>query len=189
LYSFTDGSGPSGPTLDASGNIYGVASPGGTFDSGYVFKITVEGQESVLYNFTGGEDGGNPSCRLTRDTYGNLYGCTSAGGANGNGIVFEVDTNSNETVLYSFSGDPSAGAPYGLITLDSQGNLYGIASGGPNGDDAAYQITLGQLTILHSFGPELSAWGLAIDKTGNLYGASPYGGLNKDGAIYKLTRH
>lgn len=79
------------------------------------------------------------------------------------------------------SGDPSAGAPYGPVVPDTQGNLYGSASGGQDGDEVAYEITGEQLTILHSFGPELSAWGLALDKSGNLHGVSPNSGSKKYG--------
>jgi hypothetical protein len=36
--------------------------------------------ESVLYNFTGGSDGGDPQSSLTFDAAGNLYGTTHGGG-------------------------------------------------------------------------------------------------------------
>ncbi len=37
--------------------------------------------EAVLYNFTGGSDGGSPQARLTPDGAGNFYGTTNAGGS------------------------------------------------------------------------------------------------------------
>ena len=42
-----------------------------------------------LYDFTGGSDGAAPYSNLVMDASGNLYGTTSAGGANGDGTVFE----------------------------------------------------------------------------------------------------
>jgi hypothetical protein len=36
--------------------------------------------ETVLYNFTGGSDGGTPMSRLTSDGAGNYYGTTGFGG-------------------------------------------------------------------------------------------------------------
>jgi hypothetical protein len=57
------------------------------------------GQETVLYTFTGGTDGGGPSGGLSMDSAENLYGttlvggnlndCTAGGGA-GCGVVFKI---------------------------------------------------------------------------------------------------
>jgi hypothetical protein len=71
--------------------------------------------ETVLYNFTGGSDGGEPQSSLTPDGAGNFYGTTYYGGltcseqgTEGCGTVFELSPNGsggwNETVLYSFTG-------------------------------------------------------------------------------------
>jgi uncharacterized repeat protein (TIGR03803 family) len=49
--------------------------------------------ETVLYNFTGGGDGGNPQSNLTFDGAGNLYGTTNGGGLFGYGTVFELSPN------------------------------------------------------------------------------------------------
>jgi len=44
--------------------------------------------ETVLYSFTGGNDGALPTARLIEGSDGSLYGTTSAGGANGTGGRF-----------------------------------------------------------------------------------------------------
>ena len=54
-----------------------------------MFKLDSTGKWTVLYNFTGGADGGGPAAGLVRDEAGNLYGTTSMGNANG-GTVFEL---------------------------------------------------------------------------------------------------
>jgi len=51
-------------------------------------------------SFTGGADGGQPN-GVIRDSAGNLYGTTYAGGTAGFGTVFELDTAGQETVLHS----------------------------------------------------------------------------------------
>src|SRR3954462_8229872 len=65
---------------------------------------------NLIYNFSGGADGGKPNARLTLDAAGNLYGTTEGGGL-GFGIVFKLSPNGgggwNETVLYRFTGGPS----------------------------------------------------------------------------------
>jgi uncharacterized repeat protein (TIGR03803 family) len=77
---------------DSQGNLYGSALQGGPADNlgGNVFKISRQGTWSVLYNFTGGPDGGNPAGSLLMDSAGNLYGTTASGGVSGRGTVFKL---------------------------------------------------------------------------------------------------
>ena len=106
LYSFTggttDGLYPTGALVfSKSGHLYGTTSQGGNSTTcgifggscGVVFELTpVSGgwKESVLYEFTGGADGGTPYDALVIDSKGNLYGTTSVGGSSGMGTVFEL---------------------------------------------------------------------------------------------------
>ena len=62
---------------------------------------------------------------LIMDSSGNLYGTTAAGGASGDGTVFELAHGSGTiTTLASFNGTNGANPDAGLI-MDSSGNLYG----------------------------------------------------------------
>lgn len=97
LHSFsqTDGQLPvAGLIQDAEGNLYGTTSSGGLYGGNYgygtVFKITPDGTETVLYNFTGGAHGANPEAGLILDANGDLYGTTTNGGAYACGTVFKV---------------------------------------------------------------------------------------------------
>jgi uncharacterized repeat protein (TIGR03803 family) len=94
LYAFTgksDGGEPyAGIVLDASGNVYGTATIGGTGSHGAVFMVNPAGQETVLHDFTGGADGGDPFGGVIRDASGNLYGAAEIGGTQFGGLVFEM---------------------------------------------------------------------------------------------------
>jgi uncharacterized repeat protein (TIGR03803 family) len=95
LHSFdgNDGSYPeSTPVHDSTGNIFGTAVQGGPagYLGGTVFKIAPDGTFSVIYDFTGGADGGGPAGTLKIDSAGNIYGTTASGGSSGNGTVFEL---------------------------------------------------------------------------------------------------
>lgn len=188
----TDGSVPeSGVISDSSGNLYGTTYSGGTSNAGVVFKIGAGGHESVLYSFTAGPDGGNPSSGVIRDSAGNLYGVTSIGGvpnancSQGCGVIYKVDATGHETVLYTFTGGASGGFPGGTLAVDATGNLYGTA-GTPAGGTAGtvsvvYKLdTSGHETVLYTFtgGADggISAAGAVLDSTGNLYGATVSGG-------------
>ena len=153
LYSFSgppDGEIPfAGLVRDAAGNVYGTTPYGGratpcpsqiVYDGcGTVFKLAPSGQETLLYTFTGGTDGGVPYSDLIMDPKGNLYGTTSQGGSPigcggapefvGCGVVFEITTAGKERVLYTFNGGTDGAAPYGGL-LYSKGALYGTTTAG-----------------------------------------------------------
>jgi uncharacterized repeat protein (TIGR03803 family) len=137
----------------------------------------------LLYQFTGGTDGGNP-LGLIINKQGNLLGTASSGGALGYGDVWEISPGFQ--VLYS---PTSGGYLGGDLALDASGNLYFDSA-----DGGAYELSAsGSEKVIHSFYPA-GGWGdgefpsgsLAI--SGNyLYGTTWNGGEGSDGVIYKLS--
>jgi uncharacterized repeat protein (TIGR03803 family) len=194
LYSFaggSDGNAPVGGLIrDPAGNLYGTTFYGGggcTFGCGTVFKVDHSGNETVLYRFTDGSDGGFPTGRLLRDTAGNLYGTSSAGGnfgcslGEGCGVVFRLDTSNRETVLYTFTGGVDGEYPYPGLSMDSSSTLYGATwLGGNFGKGVVFKLnTSGTETVLHSFtgGSDGTYPGdLLLDSAGDLYGVAAGGG-------------
>ena len=153
LYSFTgfpDGDGPLSVLLmDPEGNLYGTTKVGGNGECGgsgcgVVFELSPQPDgswtESVLYVFcslSNCADGEEPIAGpLVRDAAGNLYGTTYFGGAyrncngDGCGVVFKLDTTLKETVLHNFTGGADGAFPWAGLTMDSAGNLYGVAEAG-----------------------------------------------------------
>lgn len=195
LYSFTgyptDGELPAGGLVrDKQGNFYGTTYYGGAYDVGTVFRVDRNGKETVLYSFTGGEDGANPSSGVVLDNAGNLYGTTPYGGdfsctlegPYGCGVVFRIDTTGQETALYTFTGGADGGFPTAGLIWDQRGNLYGTTEvGGLPSSGVVFKLDLaGKETVLYSFtgrgdGGYPSA-GLVLDEAGNLYGTTQYGG-------------
>jgi uncharacterized repeat protein (TIGR03803 family) len=119
---------------DAAGNLYGTTMGGGTSGAGVVFKLDSAGNETVLYTFKRMPDGSEPQAGLIQDTAGNFYGTTVYGGngpgycPQGCGVVFKLDANGNETVLYAFAGKSDGGGPVAPLVMDSAGNLYGTTN-------------------------------------------------------------
>ncbi len=199
------GSGMDGVTLyggvitDNSGNIYGTTSIGGQFHFGTVFEITPSGQETILWNFTGGTDGEGPQSGLIRDAQGNLYGTTELGGKYGQGTVFEI-TGTTEKTLWSFGLGEDGNEPTCALIRDGQGNLYGTTTGGGQfGFGVVFRVTpSGNETMLHSFaGPPTDGAsplaGLVTDGKGNGYGTTNSGGSGSSslcqgcGTVFKLS--
>jgi uncharacterized repeat protein (TIGR03803 family) len=195
----------SGVIFDAQGNLYGEASNtsgvvGG--GAGVVFKLTpptgsgTNWTAMTLYTFTGSPDGEAPIGGLIFDSAGNLYGTTSAGGSANKGTVFELsppaagNANWSETILYSFTGVANNGnSPDTGVVMNKAGALFGSAAGGVLSHGVVFQLTppaTGQTTwtekVIYAFISPFGRAGtgpsgpLAIDGTGNLYGAAGTGG-------------
>ncbi|HTA24128.1 MAG TPA: choice-of-anchor tandem repeat GloVer-containing protein [Terriglobales bacterium] len=183
-----------GLVIDASGNLYGTASYGGSTYNGVVFKVTQGGQETVLYNFLGGTDGSTPEASLQMDSAGNLYGTTNAGGAFGFGTVFKLTQSGQETVLYSFAGGTADGAnPEGGLAVDRAHNIYGTTyAGGQYGAGTVFRLsTKGKETVLYSFGNGTDGAnpvaGVTLGSAGEIYGTTSAGGTGTYGTVFQLT--
>ncbi len=227
LYSFQGGNDGANPEARVSvgpdGTLYGTTTAGGgagcyqNLGCGTVFSLRPSPRactaalcpwtETVLYRFTGGNDGATPEAEVILDHAGSLYGTTYAGGANKGGTVFELTPAGSgwtESVLYSFSGFGGGLNPASGLIFDPAGNLYGTtASGGQGGNGTVYQLT-----------PSGSGWtekaiyvfqggtdgsyphaSLVQDPAGNLYGTnleavyelSPSGGGWTFSVLYNLN--
>jgi uncharacterized repeat protein (TIGR03803 family) len=197
LYRFTgtgeDGLNPfAGVVRDPSGNLYGTLTYGGASGAGTVFKVDPAGQETILYSFTGGADGGQSYAGLIRDSAGNLYGTTASGGSGSGGVIFKLDPSGAETVLYNFTGPDGAGPLSGLIR-DSAGNLYGTTQGGGASEfGTVFKLSpTGTETVLYSFAGGTDAQypayaSLVGDKSGNLFGVTDSGGSYGLGAVFEV---
>jgi uncharacterized repeat protein (TIGR03803 family) len=204
IHNFTGGSDGSDPLagfiMDVAGNLYGTASSGGRSGAGVVFKLTTSGQETVLYNFTGGADGANPQASLVLDKAGNLYGTTYAGGVSNAGTVFQVSRTGKEKVLHTFAGGADGANPIAALAIDKAGNLYGTTTaGGSSGKGSVYMLSVPSVAggpwtekILHSFGAgtdgAIPVAGVTLDTSGNLYGTTSAGGSYGYGTVFQLKR-
>jgi len=132
---------------DGAGNFYGTTGLGGASGLGTVFLVDRAGKEKVLHQFRGGSDGAFPYGDLVRDSAGNLYGTTSAGGGSGCGgggcgTVFKLNKYGKETLLYSFTGGTDGGTPYAGLIRDPAGNLYGTSFiGGATGNGVVFKLS------------------------------------------------
>jgi len=197
LASFTgnNGSDPSaGVTFDSSGNLFGTTLYGGASGQGTVYEIAkVTGTLTTLASFTGA-NGSGPYAGVTFDSSGNLFGTTGyKGGTSNGGTVYEIAQGSSTlTTLASFTG-ANGSLPYGGVTFDSSGNLFGTTfNGGTSGYGTVYEIAKGSstLTTLASFtganGRTPNA-GVTFDSSGNLFGTTFSGGTSSYGTVYEIA--
>ncbi len=222
LYRFAggnDGSGPlAGVYVGPDGNLYGTTYRGGGtgchgFGCGTIFTVKkfclgslCQYGTSIIYRFTGGSDGAQPSGPLVFDRSGAIYGTAVNGGLHlgcggpGCGVVFKVAKGGlswTEHVLYQFAGGTDAQLPIGGVIFDSAGNLYGTTeSGGSHGLGTVFELTSSGSgwteQILYSFHSTIDGYypqtGLIFDSRNNLYGATVFGGSSLGGTIFELAR-
>lgn len=194
LYSFSgtpDGAYPEASLiLDSAGNLHGTTFQGGASNAGSIFRLSASGAESLLYSFTSGADGGNPSAPLVIDAAGDLYGTTQIGGDSQQGVAFKFSASA--TNIHVFTGRKDGASPFGGFLMDSAGHLFGTTTlGGSANRGTVFRLDpSGIETVLHSFhGPAdggRPCAGLIQDAAGNLYGTT-YGTGAKWGTIFKLT--
>jgi len=189
-----DGSTPyNAVILDEQGNIYGPTSLGGSYGYGTIFQLTPSGPgwtETMLYNFTGGSDGGQPFVDLIMDQAGNLYGAAGA-------VLFELSPSSGGwtfSVVYTLTGGSADG-----LAMDGAGNIYGTATGGAHGCGFVFELSpldggwaysdLHDFTCSDGHNPGGRP---ALDATGKLYGTTVYGGTGLAcqygcGTVWEIT--
>jgi uncharacterized repeat protein (TIGR03803 family) len=178
------------------GAFYGTAAAGGPWlndfgDSpGFAFKMSFNGEFTLLYAFTGEDDGGFPTGGLVQGGDGSFYGTTLLGGWWNAGTVFRLTTNGILTTLYSFSGSDDGYCPFAGLVQGNDGILYGTTAYGGVYDEIAdgygggtvFKITTnGTLTTLASFSGDdgaLPVAPLVKGPDGNFYGTTYTGGLN-----------
>jgi uncharacterized repeat protein (TIGR03803 family) len=206
LHAFTggaDGAYPTGGLVrDSAGNLYSTAYNGGNltcgapYGCGTVFKLDAAGTLTVLYAFTGGNDGQLPDGGVIRDAAGNLYGGTSFGGSANGGTIFKLDAAGKETVLFRFGAKSQGRDPMGSLFRDAAGNLFGTTYQGGysylGGEGTVFKVDpRGQQTVLHAFTPTGDGafpYAGIVPYGEDIHGMTTGGGAYEYGAVFKLDK-
>ena len=145
---------------------------------------------TTLATFTGSNGATPMYMTMIEANDGNLYGTTVTGGANGDGVLFQMTLSGQLKIVHSFCNRAHCTdgmQPYGGVIQGTDGNLYGTTAYGglrfhPYG--TVFKITLGgQFTVLHKFCPGGPVRGHCTD--GSLPLAAPVEGRN--GQFYLTT--
>lgn len=183
----------SGLTLGTDGNFYGTMYNGGASNNGAVFKMTPAGKVTILYSFTGGNDGKNPEAPPIEGTDGNFYGTTFIGGLDNDGTVYWMTPAGKLTTCVSFTASDGQ-QPYSPLVQGTDGNFYGTTSSG-DGFGTVFKVTPAKacaVTTLYAFndagGDGAYPDGVLVQGSdGNLYSTAYEGSSNNYGVVYDLT--
>lgn len=189
-----DGENPDAGLIASHGVLYGTTSRGGSHASGAIFKVDVDGNETLLHSFDLAHNDGAwyPESELY-ELNGYMYGTTQLGGAHGEGTIYRLDSRGNVEIVHSFGSGKNDGTyPFsGLVAIG--GVLYGTTSnGGTHGIGTVYSLTLPRtVRVLHSFsGPDGAApHATLVAAGGALYGVTEAGGTNNRGVVFRVDLH
>jgi len=194
----TDGYYPYGSFIQAkNGLLYGITMNGGTQNRGTIFSYNIlTGTETKLWDFGVGSDGSSPIGSLFQASDTLLYGSTTAGGINNEGILFSYNiTTGAETDLHDFGSGADGSLPYSSLIQINDSLLYGTTTKG--GTDSvgiifSYNILRDAYTNFYSFNTSSDSDGnypnpLVEANNGLIYGTTTLGGSYGAGTIFSFN--
>jgi uncharacterized repeat protein (TIGR03803 family) len=213
-----DGDLPTGElSFDANGSLYGVTFFSGGQNAGNVYRLAPKHKNWVftdLFDFQGtspSPTGLSATGGMIFDSAGNLYGTTSNGGPEFNGVLYKLTPDGKQytqTILYNFcslSNCADGGDPYfSTLVMDSTGVLFGTGRSGGNSDFFSQPAG-----VIYSFDPSVSQEkviykfcgdtgckdgahpsNVVMDAAGNLFGTTlqggRFGGSEGAGTVFML---
>ena len=191
LANCADGSAPHSPILGSDGNLYGTTIAGGSSHVGVVYRMTLDGEETILHDFCSscaGEDGPNP---IIQASDGNFYGTTFLGGEFDDGSLFRITPTGEFTVLHQFCSQQNCidGSLPEDVIQGIDGNLYGATyNGGSHASGAIYKMTLsGSYEVIYNScefcSDGASPSNIVQDANGNFFGVTQASAPN----LFELT--
>ena len=199
LYGTTAEGGGGGCNLYGCGTVFNLQPPLATVCRNVLCGWT----KTVLYRFTGFQDGYVPLGDLIFDQTGNLYGTASDGSFPSLGTVYKLTPSYGywtEDTLHTFTEGSDGTGPNSGVVFDTAGNLYGTTSTGGGGCfgnlcGAVYELSPSGSgwteTILYAFqggtDGQSPIGGVIFDPAGNLYGTTSTGGAGGGGTAFELS--
>ncbi|MFI5219830.1 MAG: choice-of-anchor tandem repeat GloVer-containing protein [Bacteroidia bacterium] len=188
----TNGGGPQGSLIQASNSkLYGMTTWGGNFNCGILFSYDIStGTFTKLKNFFS-SSGKFPTGSLFQATDGLLYGMTSKGGNNQDGVLFKFDIATNTFTKIIDLWSIGVAEPYGSLIQVTNGLLFGMTrSGGLLGKGAIFTYDITNDTAIKVFDFNTSGTGmypygdLMQASNGKFYGMTHDGGPNNYGTLF-----
>jgi uncharacterized repeat protein (TIGR03803 family) len=181
-----------GLLLASNGNFYGLMSQGGIADNGVLFEYNASTNTyTKKVDLSTSLFGSYPQGGLMRASNNKLYGMAKDGGANNEGVIFEIDPITNTfTKKYDFV-ETSGSFPQGDLAQALNGKLYGLTSeGGATGDGTIFEFDpiSGVYTKKHDFDETNGSepfGSLVLASNNKLYGATSSGGAEGYGVIFE----
>lgn len=183
-------------TINAQTQLWGTCATGGATGQGTIFTADGNGNNfHKIYDFVNAT-GQYPWGNLTLANNGSLYGITEFGGFGDSCVCFKYNpTTGVYTNIHDFFYNMNLGwhAMSGMLNA-SDGNLYGLCSGGGTGtgNGVIYKIdpTTDTYSDIYNFTGASGTYpcgSLMQANDGNLYGFTCSGGANSGGVLFQYN--
>jgi len=184
------GSAPMALLEAPGGMIYGTTHTGGSFNSGIIFKIKMNGTDfSKVADVPGGLGGSRPIGNLILTSEEEIIGMTQEDGSNNNGAIFKLNTGNQYVKLFDLSTITGA-SPQKIIELNDGSLCVITAVGGTNNMGASFTISKdgSDFNLVRDFNLDSGIIPLDLIQTvdGYLIGTTREGGQNNQGLIYQM---
>ena len=182
------GSHPNGSLMQANtGYFYGMTLDGGLYNMGVLFEWDPEDNSlRKIIDFNGESTGKHPYGSLIQADNGMLYGMTSEGGANNDGVIFAFDRGLNSFIKkVDFASVERGKNPHGSLLQAKNGKLYGMTVNGGLRNDGLVKNE----GVIFEFDPVTSEFQKKINFSYRPMGRYPYGSLIEadNGKMYGMT--
>lgn len=184
-------------TQGLNGKLYGVTVRGGANNTGILYEYDPGTDTLIKITDFGPTTHGHIASELLLASNGKLYGTTSVGGADDQGILYEYDpvNKAFQVKIDFYYSNRQGNTPWGLIEA-SNGKIYGVCSGGGDiyrneGVLFEYDISTGNYTKKLQFWDDTeggSPYGSLIraSSNGKLYGLGSAGGAYDRGVLFEI---
>ena len=199
LHDFAAGTDGSGLTVrlvrQSSGDLVGIASSGGQYGGGTLWRYAANKTFGVLHAFGASGDGSLPLQGPVGDQAGDLFGTTAGGAVATNGNAFKLSASGTYASLHDFLSGTDGHCPFSGAARGPGAELYGTTVGngfGGNPNGSVWKISAqGTLSTLYAFTDgadgEWPHQAPVVDAQGNVFGTtSVQQGNSFDGALWTI---
>ena len=181
--------------LASNGRLYGMTTDGGINNTGILFEYNITNNDFTTKIEFIGSNGTTPYGSLIQASNGKLYGTTTSGGSNNNGVLFEYNIISDIILIKAnFNNNTSGRFPHSSLLKGYNGKLYGTTySGGIYGAGVIFEYDINNDTLIKKIdfnddiNGSLPQGKLTQTNNGQIYGMTVSGGKGKLGIIYNFN--
>ncbi len=187
----TKGSSPTNLLEIPGGMIYGATNTGGTFNSGIIFKIKIDGTGfTKVADVPGGTGGSRPIGNLLFTGQGEIIGMTHEGGTNNDGTIFKLNAGGQYAKVFDLLSTTSGSSPKKIIELNDGSLCVITAGGGVNNAGSSFTISNdgADYNKVRDFAMDTGIIPLDLIQSvdGYLIGTTESGGQYNQGLLYQM---
>ncbi len=191
-FDYTTGYYPHGSLLAGmDGKLYGMTYKGGNNNEGVLFSFACSTLAYTKLNDFDGVNGGSPLGSLVQAANGKIYGMTSEGGNDHQGVIFSFNPATSTYTIEKAFNNSDGKSPSSNMTIANDGKFYGTTFQGGISDAGvifSFDPSSRAYIKLKDFGTDVMgrqpSGHLLRAADGKLYGMTPFGGIHNLGVIY-----